>query len=842
MEVNRADNSRYQRAIEKVRLPFAAMVCWWALAPTGAVFADDLEVDIAFNVPAQSLESALTSCAQQAKIQIIVPHDLVAGIASPGIAGTLTAEHALRQLLRSAGLTYKMTGANTVTVIRADRTQSPAPAPPPARTQAPASPDPSALTEIIVTAQKRSERLQDVPVPVTALSADTLSDSNQVRLQDYYASVPGLTVLPYDTNGTPTLAIRGITTGGFTNPTVSITVDDVPYGSSTGLGGGTPAPDIDPSDLARVEVLRGPQGTLYGASSIGGLLKYVTVDPSTEGFSGRVQADLNGIHNGEGLGYGFRAAANVPLSDSWAVRASGFFRQDPGYVDDVLTGQNGINKGNAYGGRLSSLWRPLDQLTVKVSALYQETKGDGSSAVYNTPGLGDLQQSTVFGSGAFDRKVQAYSATINAKLGIADLTSVTGYNVNTFSDSSDFTSILGPYTPAQFGVAGAVLYDDFRTSKVTQETRLSIPIGNRLDWLFGVFYTHEKSPNLQNILAEDSSTGHIAGSWVNFNFPVTYAEYAAFTDLTVHFTSRFDVQLGGRESHVRQTYSEVDSGPYVPAFEGVPDPAVFPRVVTNQSDFTYLVTPRFKVSPDLMVYVRLASGYRPGGPNATASLFGLPENFNSDKTQNYEIGVKGEIPKALSFDASIYYINWKDIQLQLANPTNGLTYYSNGSRAKSQGVELSVESKPFDGLTIDAWVAYNNAVLTQALPAASTAIGPEGDRLPFSSRFSSNLSLQQEFPVTTRVTGFAGGAVSYMSEREGVFPSIYAGPERQAFPAYAKVDVRSGVKFDTWTVNLFVNNATDRRAQLSGGLGSTFPFAFYVIQPRTVGLSIAKTY
>jgi iron complex outermembrane receptor protein len=133
------------------------------------------------------------------------------------------------------------------------------------------------LEEVVVTAEKRSERLQDVPVPVTSLSGDNLVDNNQLRLQDYFASVPGLN-LTTDDRGTPNLAIRGVSTGaGAGNPTVSITVDDVPYGSSSTYGGGyAPVPDIDPSDLARVEVLRGPQGTLYGASSIGGLLSYVT--------------------------------------------------------------------------------------------------------------------------------------------------------------------------------------------------------------------------------------------------------------------------------------------------------------------------------------------------------------------------------------------------------------------------------------------------------------------------------------------------------------------------------------------------------------------------------------
>src|SRR3984957_2055274 len=246
------------------------------------------------------------------------------------------------------------------------------------------------IGEIIVTAEKKEERLQDVPVPVSVLSADTLLEFNEVRLQDYYTSVPGLTVIPTNT-GSPALTIRGITTNAYSNPTVGITVDDVPYGSSTNMGGGPLVPDLDPSDLARIEVLRGPQGTLYGASSIGGLLKFVTVDPTTDDVSGSVQAGMSSVRNGAELGYNVSGAANVPLSDTLAVRASGFTRQDPGYVDNVETGQRGVNKTDVDGVRFAALWRPSNDFSLKVSALLQDATANGSSNVDVEPGLGDLQ-------------------------------------------------------------------------------------------------------------------------------------------------------------------------------------------------------------------------------------------------------------------------------------------------------------------------------------------------------------------------------------------------------------------------------------------------------------------
>ena len=699
------------------------------------------------------------------------------------------------------------------------------------------------IGEIIVTAEKKEERLQDVPVPVSVLSADTLLEFNEVRLQDYYTSVPGLTVIPTNT-GSPALTIRGITTNAYSNPTVGITVDDVPYGSSTNMGGGPLVPDLDPSDLARIEVLRGPQGTLYGASSIGGLLKFVTVDPTTDDVSGSVQAGMSSVRNGAELGYNVRGSVNIPLSDTFATRVSGFFRKDPGYIDNTLTGQKGVNEGESEGGRLSALWRPSQDVSMKFSALYQHSATDGSSAVGSLigpdPNLGDLQQSDVKGTGGYDRKTQVYTAKLVAKIGAAELTSISGYSVNTFRDVEDFTTFFGSLNQAQFGVSGATLVDDNETKKFSQEIRLAMPLSQKIDWQFGLFYTDERSSYVQPILAVIPTTGAVVGIGLTESFPTTYREYAAFTDLTFHITDQFDIQVGGRESHNRQTYTELDTGPLVPAsFAGLPSPLVFPLLVTNESASTFLLTPSFKLSTDLMVYARVASGFRPGGPNAEASAFGLPLSFNPDKTTNYELGVKGEaFGHALSFDGSIYYIDWKAIQLTVV-AADGFSFFSNGSRAKSQGVELSVTARPLTGLSIAGWLEFNDAVLTEALPANGPTYGVPGDRLPYSSRFSGNVSIEQQFPITEHVSGFVGATESYVGARDDLFTGS---AQRQHLPAYAKTDLRAGAKVNLWTANLFVTNATDKRGILTGGLGTNIPYGFEYITPRTIGLSLSRNF
>jgi iron complex outermembrane receptor protein len=698
---------------------------------------------------------------------------------------------------------------------------------------------PSAPEEILVTAQKRVENLQEVPVPVTVLSADSLAERSQVLLRDYFDQVPALAVTP-SYEGNQYLTIRGIATGGTTTPTVGVMVDDVPYGSST-AGEGNLAPDIDPGDLARIEVLRGPQGTLYGANSMGGLLKFVTKDPSTQGYGGRIEAGTNYVHNGAEPGFNIRASANVPLGDTFAIRLSGFNRQDPGYIDNPVTQVDGVNKVEAYGARLSALWKPSVDLSVRLSALYQDLKSKGLPQVIVQPGLWGLQQNYIPGTGQYDKTVEAFSATLDYKLGGVNLTSVTGYNLNRYPDVIDFTFIDGAPARKFYGVSAGVFNDYTSTSKFTQEIRLSGAIGRHFDWLLGGFYTHEHVTFDQHREAHDLTTGRFVGELGFATFPTAYKEYAAFADLTYHVTDRFDVQLGSRESHSEVTnLAEIQTGLLFNAPSTV---ITVPAVESNANSFTYLVTPRFKLSDDIMMYARLASGYRPGGPNAGIAVAqGAPSAFSPDKTQNYEVGAKGDFfDHSLSLDASVYYIDWKDIQLKLDTPQN-FGYQGNGGNAKSQGVELSVESRPLTGLSIVGWVAYDDAVITHPPANAAVYLYP-GARLAYSSRWSGNVSLEQDFHLWDSAIGFVGGQVSYVGDRLGIFTGKNGVPApRQAYPGYTREDLRAGVKYESWTTNIYVNNVADRRGLVGGGLGFFPPSAFIYIQPRTIGLNVSKRF
>jgi outer membrane receptor protein involved in Fe transport len=702
-----------------------------------------------------------------------------------------------------------------------------------------ATSDQAALQEVVVTAQKREERLQDVPVAVTAISADTLLSQNMDTLQDYVRAVPGFS-LDNQGNGQTTLVLRGISTGGLTNATVGVTVDDVPFGSTLAVtyGALTP-PDLDPTNLARIEVLRGPQGTLYGAATLGGLLKYVTSDPSLTDVRGHVSAGADTVSDGS-TGYAFRGAVDLPaIPNVLGFSLSALDRRDAGFIDDPTLGLKDVNSVTTTGGRAAMLWKPSDAVSLKIQALLQEINAGGVNSI-DTNGLlslsGGLNQDRLISTGPYNLKTQLYSANLSANFGSLTLTSISGYNINEYNSIGDFPNFYG-LADMVFGVNGSGVTNAFRNKKFSEELRLASGQKGTFEWLIGAFYSHDDTSSVQTVPAIDPNTGATAGELLVSDFPDVLTEVAGFGDLTIHFTDSFNIQFGARESQMRQTYNETDSGALIGGT------VVQPTSHTKDNAFTYLIAPQYKFSPDLMAYARVASGYRPGGPNPSAAALNLPPTFGPDKTTNYELGLKGEfLDHRVAWDLAGYYINWTDVQIQQTDPTTDFAYFTNAGKATSDGAELSIQARPTEGLTLTATMAYNDATLSEALPPG--AYGPKGADLPFTSHFTASLSANQNFHLTNDLTGFVGLSAYYVGSRFGNFPS--APPPtavRPEFPRYALLNLRTGVQTGRWTVTVYADNVTNKLEIISAA-ARTFnqaadaPWTGVVLTPRTVGLTL----
>jgi outer membrane receptor protein involved in Fe transport len=687
------------------------------------------------------------------------------------------------------------------------------------------------IQEIIVTAEKKFERLQDVPIPVTVVSADTLVENHQMKLQDFYTEFPGLN-LTMAQQSAVNVTVRGLPS--------AITIDDVPISIASFLeeAGGLGL-DLDPSGLAQVELLRGPQGTLYGANSEGGLLRYVTADPTTDRVKGRWDAGVSSIYNGAEPGWNFRGSANIPLGSDLAMLVDGFARQDPGYIDRPLLGIDGVNVAHTYGAHMGVLWRPSDAFSAKLSAFVQQSRGDGTDDVNVEPGLGPYDQNYIAGVGPFRRVAQLYNATLKYKVGTFELTSVTGYVWTGFQDTFDGTTNgLVPYT--QFGIpgtgfngfgqAGIVTPETAHSHSLSQEVRLTTQIGHFVDVLVGGFYNEAYGAFGENLLSTNPTTGAIAGNFVFVGFGSAAKSDAAFANLNFHFTEKFGVQVGGRQEYdYTYSYGTTFAGPGNPVF-GIPTaaPTVAPAPNGKSQKFTYLVTPQYKFSPDAMVYARVATGYAPGQANPSAP--GVPPESAPDTVIDYEVGAKTELlDHKWSIDTSVYHIEHNNIQAGLFSEQAKIYYYGNAGSATSDGLELSTEVRPVTGLHLSGWGAFNRSKITDSAAAAGGAAAA----LQLSPKWSGNLSLEQEFPVTASVTGLAGAGATYFGIR---------GQGDLVFPAYTKLDLHAGAKFGDWTARLYANNITNRHAIINGGPATLIPDSYYYITPRVIGLGISKVF
>ena len=747
---------------------------------------------------------------------------------------------------------------------------------------------------IIVTAQKREQVLLEVPQSVTVVGGDTLERENATNFQDYLSLVPGFS-LEQSTAGESRITLRGANTGGVAS-TVAVFMDEIPFGSSTGLANGAIlSGDFDPFDLARIEVLRGPQGTLYGASSFGGVLKYVTNAPQLNRFEARGKLGIETTRGG-GLGHNAAAVLNAPLGEKAAIRVSGFFRKEPGYVNSignnllVTQGElapgfpdpprpindlgvsliaDDINDRKTYGGRASILFQPVDTLSVRLTAFAQNLNSGGSSTFEVDPDTldplyGGLVQS-LYGPEPTRIKYRVYSGTIDWDLGFANLLSSTSYSTFTEKFEDDFSFAFAPlvgFLAANPDIAGLVglqitdepitrplgvrLFQTTATDKFTQEFRLSSPNNETLEWLIGAFYTNEKSGiDPQNIFATEFGTVTLAPDvdpLAEIFLRSKYKEYAAFANATWHVTPRFDLTVGGRLAHNKQEADQLISGPLGGGLQEFND------LKSDETVFTYNVAPRYEINDNVSIYARVATGYRPGGPNVLPpnSPPEVPLTYDADRLTSYEIGLKAEAPDRLwSFEGAAYHLDWKDIQLFAL--VNDIGINANGGKARINGVELSGTLRPVPGLRLSANGAYTASKLLDDTPNPEITGGRAGDPLPYVPKWSGAIHADYEFPLAASLTGTLGGTVNRVGRRGIDLGEVDANENVIRIPGYTEVDLRAGVIIDRWNVQAFVQNLFDKRGitSASGFDGATFPngaAGIAIIRPRTIGLTVTANF
>jgi outer membrane receptor protein involved in Fe transport len=695
----------------------------------------------------------------------------------------------------------------------------------------------STVEEVIVTANKREQSIYSVAAAVNVISSSTLEAQGMNTLTDAADLIPGLSSFSRGATGTNQFILRGITSGSQqTSPTVGFYVNDTPFSFSIPVGGGSGIlqPDIDPALVERIEVLRGPQGTLYGASTLGGLIKYITRKPDPDHFDGAVSTGITTVEGG-GVGYITRGSVNLPIvTDKVALQVSAFGRHDPGYITNTQLDERDVNYTDAYGGRVALGVYPTNNLKIVLSGLWQQNNVNATSDV-------NLNQSTLIPIAGDLTQQSGVNDSFNSDYKLADLELNWSFNGYTFTSSTsyadvdlkalfDFTTLL----PADFlGSSLVTGPQNLHYKKFTEEDRIASPDHGFFQWAVGAYFTKEDvnaastinlyntggSPNPIPIISAADTLAH-------------YQEEAVFGNLIFNFTSRWNVTAGGRFSH-NNINDDVYQGGLL-AGTALNSPALTVGH-SSASVGTFLVSTNYKITETESVYARVASGYRPGGP-IEANPFvppdlSVPTQYKPDSVVDYEIGARGSwFDGKVKADADLFYIDWKNIQLPFI--VDGLRELSNGSGAKSEGVEVEGQVHPVAGLTLAANAAYTDARLTANAPLV---YGFTGDRLPYVPTWTGSLLADYEHAIGAGLDGDLGVTLHGESSRNIALSP--ADPTFAHLAGFTTLDLRAGFMRGRYAFNLYVRNVLDKRAYVSGN----FP-GFVPIQPMTFGAIVSASF
>ena len=749
---------------------------------------------------------------------------------------------------------------------------------------------------IIVTAQKRAQNLQDVPIAVTALGTEKLAELGVSELEDAVKFLPSVTIQTAGP-GFSQVYFRGVASGENANhstsqPTVGTYLDEMPITTIQG------ALDIHAYDLARVEALAGPQGTLYGASSMAGTIKLVTNPPDYTESYGAFDSEINTVAHGS-IGGQVEGFYNARLSDNAALRMVAWYRHDSGYIDNIPGSRtyptSGITHSNAglveddyndvdtYGARLALGIELDDSWTVRPTLMGQVQEANGSFAQERSSAVtGDLQTVQYNPERSKDRWLQA-ALTIEGEIGNWDLVATGGHLWRNDEVSSDYSDYAFFYD-SLYGY-GAYFYDNSgalvspnqyingadRYRRWFGEMRISSPQDNRLRLIAGVFAQRQHHDITQNYIIDDIADaitvpGTESNIWLTKQTRID-RDYAAFGELSFDVTDALTLTGGARLYNYKN--SLVGFFGYATGFGSTGERQCFgpPQVegspctnvdkVTSETDAIFKVNATYKITPDVMVYATWSQGFRPGGVNRRGTL----PPYQPDKLDNYELGWKTTYGP-VRFNGAIYQLDWEGIQLSFLG-ANGLSEVRNAGIARIRGIESALDYQD-GGLTLSLSGSYNDATIRRdfcriANPAfdctfdpgdgrANALLAPAGTQLPVTAKFKGNAIARYEFPLGDW-TGHAQGALAHIGRRRSDLRTEQNAIKGE-LPAYTTLDLSLGMKNDRLRFEVFATNLFDERGVVNTGVqcvettcgdpsnvsGTGGVFYDTVIMPRVIGL------
>ena len=714
-------------------------------------------------------------------------------------------------------------------------------------TTAPAATQSDYGQDIVVTANRREQSVLNVPAQVTALTGDDLAKRNTRSLEEFVGFVPGLSVQSANP-GSNLIVVRGVTTGSQATNAVGAYLDDVPLNSSNGFAGGYRQLSINAFDLERVEVLSGPQGTLYGASSLGGTIRYITAKPQLSRVEARVEGEISTTEHG-GTNTGSRGMINLPIvQDRLALRADFIQQYDSGFADDPGLGLRNQGDGQTIAARVSLLGQITPNLDVQITGFTQNVVNHGQNTVDRNsltgsviPGEGTYQQTYILPQ-RVEQSAKIIYGTVNWDVGFGKVTSVTSYQRARFNGALDiskaYSGLFG--TLLGFGAAGVNPYrsnTDIKLNKFVEEVRLVSNPGKRFDWVAGIYYTNERATTFTDVLNRNDPNGALLGLPIfAATIPTLYREIAGYADGTLHITPRFDVTLGLRYSHNYQTFTETLSGLF-----GNPTNPFASRIIGNASKEdvkTYLINPSYKINDDVTLYARVANGFRPGGPNYALPGSTQDPRYEADRLWTYEVGAKASLlDRRLQTSLSLYDTEWSKIQL--TTQVAGLAQLTNAGDARIRGADFSFGYRATRALTFNGSVSYTDAKLTSTSPALGLTY--KGARLPVSPRWAFAVGVDYAFELFNGQQSRLSVTDRFQGRRNsGIVGSTSLLPYNLDSFNVVDADFTIGIT-PKLEVGVYAKNVFDSKGQIYGNridnlYDPTLPANVSLTRPRTVGV------
>lgn len=841
-------------------------------------------------VASQPIAAALNEFARQSGLHVVIASEVAAGVKSTPLDGVFTRDAALQQLLRDTGLTYEYLDAQTVAVLekkqpkvdasRATRTLrvSQAIAAEPAIPAAASSgqdavnPEHRRVEEIVVTAQKRQERLQDVPVSIAVVAADEISRRGLIDSEDYLRGLPGVN----QTEGVPAgqaIIIRGLETtvfsqNYFAGPTTATYFGETPTSNSAGLHGSNV--DIKLVDIERVEVLRGPQGTAFGNSAMGGAVRTIPVAPKLDRLEGRVVADYSVTGGAGGENTMFQAIGNFPLvHDKLALRATAYRFEESGYYENragsdaayqasfvipyhlqaFATDEDEVGAYHVRGGRIAALYQPIEGLKLTVGFLKQTTETDG----FPLQTSGDYQQTLLRvapehvrrgeTSGFNDFDLEIANAVLEYDFGWAELLAM-------YSHTEAHAVTSAPYgRQGLFSLAWAAsAFRDFPHRDDVGEIRLVSKLAGAWQFLAGAYL--EKQYNAQDLditwFGDQSMNPFGQSNRVLADFNQRdLRQKAVFAELSRELLPRLTLTGGVRHFRYERVNRTTQSGPLIG------DVTNNLREASEESGETFRLNLSFKPSDDALVYAGWAQGFRLGQPLAavpaglcdvapadgvidgTDIALGSTTSLKSDTVDSFELGSKLLLAgRRMTLEAAVFRMDWHDIPVSEILPCRWNHFFNAGS-ARSQGIELQTRIRLTDALRADIGGSYIKAELTEDVPAQGYEAG---DRLPGAPKLNGTVGLQYDFDLLGHAA-FVRGDASYV----GSFYSDVIQTPNALAGDYVNVNTTARISIERFNLDLYVRNLTDADAY-TNRVSVPADLKGYRMRPRTIGLQLGYSF